>query len=300
MFERPEMLWLLLAAPLAAAPGLMAVRAGRRGAGALAAALRLSLFAILVVLLAGIRLPIKTPARRMSLVVAMDASHSIAPDQFEWMGQQMAAIRASMSPRDRLAVLQFGRSTRLAMPLSDPRLVRIAPSREGTDPGGTDIAGALTTALSLMPPEDDKRIVLLTDGGRTAGAHRTGRARVRGHASAIVGGQGRDRGFSGPEPRAGPFELRASARYPERGARSRGNPRPPGQRWRRTGPSYGCSPAGTQPIRPAISIRSLRRVSAECAYRGGFAAGSCQSRRRNRGFGDWTAARTDSLDQSSR
>ena len=34
MFERPELLYLLLAMPLAVAPGLMAVRAGRRAAGA--------------------------------------------------------------------------------------------------------------------------------------------------------------------------------------------------------------------------------------------------------------------------
>jgi hypothetical protein len=33
MFERPELLYLLLAMPLAVAPGLMAVRAGRRAAG---------------------------------------------------------------------------------------------------------------------------------------------------------------------------------------------------------------------------------------------------------------------------
>lgn len=169
MFERPEVLWLLLAAPLAAAPGLMAARAGRRGVGLVAAALRIGLFAILVVLLAGMRLPIKTPAQRMSVVVAMDASHSIAPDQLQWMGHQLDAIRAAMSPRDRLAVLQFGRGTRLAMPLSDPRLVRVTPSRVGTDPGGTDIAGALTTALSLMPQQDEKRIVLLTDGNETEG-----------------------------------------------------------------------------------------------------------------------------------
>ena len=53
MFERPELLWLLLAMPLAAAPGLMAMRAGRRAAGAGAAALRTSLFVLLVTLLAG-------------------------------------------------------------------------------------------------------------------------------------------------------------------------------------------------------------------------------------------------------
>ena len=99
MFERPELLWLLLAMPLVVAPGLMALRAGRRAAGAGAAALRTSLFVILVALLAGMRLPLKTPAQRMSVVVAMDASHSIAPDQFQWMHHQLEALRAAMSPR---------------------------------------------------------------------------------------------------------------------------------------------------------------------------------------------------------
>src|ERR1700732_1846566 len=122
MFERPELLYLLLAMPLAVAPGLMAVRAGRRTAGAGAAALRASLFVILVALLAGV-----------SVGVAMDASHSIAPDQFQWMRQQMEALRAAMSPRDRLAVLEFGRSTHLLAPLGDPRLVRVDPSRSGAD-----------------------------------------------------------------------------------------------------------------------------------------------------------------------
>jgi Ca-activated chloride channel homolog len=170
MFERPEVLWLLLAAPLAIAPGLMAVRAGRLAAGAGGAALRGSLFVILVALLAGLRLPIKTPAQRMAVVVAMDASHSIAPDQFQWMRGQLETLRAAMSPRDRLAVLEFGRGTRLLAPLSDPRLVRADPSRRGADPGGTDIAGGLTSALSLLPPEDEKRIVLLSDGNETNGS----------------------------------------------------------------------------------------------------------------------------------
>lgn len=169
MFERPELLWLLLAAPLVAAPGLMATRAGRRAAGAAAAALRLCLFVILVALLAGVRLPFKTPAQRMAVVVAMDASHSIAPDQFGWMRQQMEALRAAMDPRDRLAVLEFGRNTHLLAPLGDPRLVRVDPARGDADPGGTDIAAGLTTALSLLPPQDEKRIVLLSDGNQTDG-----------------------------------------------------------------------------------------------------------------------------------
>src|ERR1700684_2940250 len=123
MFERPEVLWLLLAAPLVVAPGLMAVRAGRYAAGVGAAALRAGVFVILVALLAGLRLPLRTPTQRMSVVVAMDASRSIAPDQFQWMNRQLQILRAAMSPRDRLAVLEFGRGTRLLAPLGDARLV---------------------------------------------------------------------------------------------------------------------------------------------------------------------------------
>ena len=48
MFERPELLWLLLAAPLAVAPGLMAARAGRRWAGRGRRGAASSLFVILV------------------------------------------------------------------------------------------------------------------------------------------------------------------------------------------------------------------------------------------------------------
>ena len=97
MFERPELLWLLLAVPLAAAPGLLAMRAGRRAAGAGSAALRVGGFAILVALLAGLRLPLKMPARRMAVVVAIDASRSIAPDQFQWIRGRLEALRAAMS-----------------------------------------------------------------------------------------------------------------------------------------------------------------------------------------------------------
>jgi len=67
MFERPELLWLLLAAPLAALPGVAAARAGRWRAGIGAAVLRTAVFATLVALLAGLRLPLRTPAHRMSV-----------------------------------------------------------------------------------------------------------------------------------------------------------------------------------------------------------------------------------------
>ena len=58
MFERPLILWLLAATPLMAIPGVIAMRAGRPFAGALSAVLRMGLFAALILMLAGARLPL--------------------------------------------------------------------------------------------------------------------------------------------------------------------------------------------------------------------------------------------------
>src|SRR3989442_1414786 len=109
MFERPLLLWLLAIAPLVALPGVLALRAGRPLAGALSAVLRIGVVAALILMLAGARLPFKAAAHRMTVVVAMDQSQSIAPDQRQWMLQRISAIRRAMDPRDRLAVIGFGR-----------------------------------------------------------------------------------------------------------------------------------------------------------------------------------------------
>lgn len=165
MFERPLILWLLLATPLMAVPGVLAMRAGRPLAGALSAVLRMGVFAALILLIAGARLPFNSAAQRMAVVVAMDQSESIASDQRDWMLQRIAAIRHAMDPRDRLAVIGFGRDTQLVAPLSDPRLLTL--SATGANTGATDIAGALTTAAGIFPPTDEKRLLLLSDGVET-------------------------------------------------------------------------------------------------------------------------------------
>ncbi|HXZ88185.1 MAG TPA: vWA domain-containing protein, partial [Candidatus Binataceae bacterium] len=117
MFERPLMLWILIAAPLAAAPGFLAIRAGQRLRGALAIAIRLGCFLALVLALAGLELPVRTGANRLAVVVAFDESRSIAPDQHAWMMRRIAQIRRAMNLRDRLAVIGFGRDARLIAPL---------------------------------------------------------------------------------------------------------------------------------------------------------------------------------------
>jgi Ca-activated chloride channel family protein len=165
MFERPLMLWLLVFAPLMAVPGVVAMRAGRPLVGALSAVLRTGLYAVLIFMIAGARLPLNSAAQRMSLVVAMDQSESIAGDQREWMLQKIAAISHAMDSRDRIAVVGFGRDAQLVAPLSDPRLLTL--SKSAATAGATDIAGALTTAAGIFPPTDEKRLILLSDGVET-------------------------------------------------------------------------------------------------------------------------------------
>lgn len=161
------MLWLLAAVPVVIAPPILAMRAGRIAAGALSAVLRLGVFAALVLMLAGLQVPVHRAAERMTVVVALDQSSSIAPEQRQWMSDQLKSIRAAMPARDRLAVIGFGRDAQLIKPLGDPRL----PFDSGLvpDPGATDIGGALTTAIGLFPPDDEKRLILLSDGDENQG-----------------------------------------------------------------------------------------------------------------------------------
>ncbi len=165
MFERPLLLWLLAVTPLVAIPGFLAFRAGRPLLGALSAVLRVGIFVALVLMLAGAQAPFTTAAQRMTLVVAMDQSQSIAADQRQWMLHRIASLRHAMNPRDRLAVIGFGRDAQLLAPPGDPRLLTL--SATGADPGATDIAGALTTAAGIFAPTDEKRLVLLSDGVET-------------------------------------------------------------------------------------------------------------------------------------
>ena len=167
MFERPLLLWLLLLAPLAAAPGWFAWRGTRRPVIALAAALRLACFAVLVIVMAGPLIPARDRSRGLAMVAVLDQSGSIAPDQRDWMRSQVARLRRAMGITDRLAVIAFGRNTQLLSPLDNPRVEQSGPIK--VEPGATDIAGALTAASVIFPPEAEKKMLLLSDGNQTQG-----------------------------------------------------------------------------------------------------------------------------------
>jgi len=167
MFERPLLLWLMIAGPLIVWPAVLTSRAGRPIAGLCSGFARLLCFAAVVFTLAGLKLPVHGSADRMTLVVALDESRSIAPDQRAWMMRKIGELRRAMDTRDRLAIMGFGRDAQLLAPPGDPRLAnpRIVP----IDAGATDIAGALATASGFLADNREKRILLLSDGDETAG-----------------------------------------------------------------------------------------------------------------------------------
>jgi len=167
MFDRPLLLLLLFAAPLAAAAGLSSARCAKPWAGLISAALRVGALVALVFVLAGFGIRARIPATRVEVVALLDDSLSIAPDQRDWMRARVRALARRMSSRDRLGVLSFGRDVRMRAPLGDPRVADLA----GNDADGraTDLAGALTAAAGLFSADSEKRVLLLTDGNETAG-----------------------------------------------------------------------------------------------------------------------------------
>ena len=165
MFDRPHLLWLLALAPLAATPGILAMRSGMRLAGAASATLRARCVVALVAMLAGLRIPGRIAAQSVAVVAVLDESRSVSPDQQDWMRGRVEQLKSAMAPSDQLGIVGFGRDARLLAPLTDPRL--LGHFGDGADGGATNIAGALTAAESLFAPEADKRIVLLSDGNET-------------------------------------------------------------------------------------------------------------------------------------
>src|SRR5579871_4611981 len=146
---------------MVAAPGWLGWRSTRRLGSALAAALRLACFGVLVVVIAGPLIPTRGRARGLAVVALLDQSRSIAPDQREWMQAQIDRLRAMMGPHDRLAIVDFGRNAQLSAGLDNPRVIQTSAAK--VDAGATDIAGALTAGSVVFPPEAEKKMLLLSD-----------------------------------------------------------------------------------------------------------------------------------------
>ena len=161
--------WLLILIPLVWAVVVLAAMRGvmqlSRRTLVLATSLRIVAVTLLVLALAGLRLPL--PGGPVNTVFLLDTSASVLP------ATQAAALRwieravETRAPDDTFALLTFGTETQIVRPFSRRDLAEgeFAPSLDER----TNIADALELAASLFPPDAPKRIVLLSDGNQTAG-----------------------------------------------------------------------------------------------------------------------------------
>jgi len=116
MFERPEWLWLLAAGPVILWPAWQALgRRPRAPGNGERRAFRMLCFATVLVALAGARIPLRGGGRhaKQNLVVALDQSRSIAPEQRYWMTRRVGELRRAMESREsyRSDRLRPGRSS---------------------------------------------------------------------------------------------------------------------------------------------------------------------------------------------
>ncbi|MDR7497647.1 MAG: vWA domain-containing protein, partial [Armatimonadota bacterium] len=166
-FTSPEVLAALLLLPLVP----LALRGrGRRPL----VALRLAATMLLVVSAAGLQITRAMPD--LTVVVAADRSDSLGPDGDRLIRAFLDDLRTSAHAARRIGLVSFGAEAVLEeTPSAQPRLALAARPRSD----GTDIAAAITSALSALPEGAGRRIVLLTDGQATTGDLAPALAEVR-------------------------------------------------------------------------------------------------------------------------
>jgi uncharacterized membrane protein len=173
-FDQPVWLWLIaLAVPLAAA-GAMCFSAMSRVRRWSAIAVRVVLLALLSAMLAGASAVRRTD--KVAVVAVVDVSDSVRlfgqgvsgqADAVASVRQWLSVTQQRRRPDDVMGVVAFaGSAAAVITPtrgdLSD-RALDIALR------DGTDIAGALRLAATLIPPESSGRLVLISDGIATTG-----------------------------------------------------------------------------------------------------------------------------------
>jgi uncharacterized membrane protein len=120
----------------------------------------------LIFTIAGLTFP--QPTQRLAVLFVVDVSDSVGaaarPQQLAVIEQALAAKH----PEDRWGILVFGAEAAVDQPLTTRENVQ--PIRARVNTGETNIAGALTSALSVFPSDVTPRIVLLSDGVETMGS----------------------------------------------------------------------------------------------------------------------------------
>ncbi len=145
--------WLVLALPLAATLWLWPPPT--RGL----TILRSLVYALMLLALAGLALVL--PSRAGVVVVVADRSLSMPPDSAALQAEAINLVQSHMSGADRLAVVSFGATAAIEMP---PQAGKFGGFAADVGNEASNLTDALTTAVSLCPPDTPARIVVLSDG----------------------------------------------------------------------------------------------------------------------------------------
>ncbi len=149
---------------LALLPAVAAV-AGRRAVPRGALALRLMVLALVIAALAAPTVAVR--GGDLTIVFAVDRSASISAAQQQTAEAFVRAAAVHRRPGDRVGLVTFGADALVEeAPNADPHLAFATQP----PPNATDIGGAIRAALSALPAEGARRIVLLSDGNDNRGA----------------------------------------------------------------------------------------------------------------------------------
>ncbi len=144
---------------------VVSAMARRRTAPGGAVALRLLVLALMIVALAAPA--VMVGGGDLSVVFAVDRSDSISADQQQAAQEFVRSAAAHTRPGDRVGLVTFGADALIEeLPGPNPQLAFT------TQPvaSATDVGQAIRTAISALPPEGARRIVLLSDGNDNRGA----------------------------------------------------------------------------------------------------------------------------------
>ncbi|NBB83246.1 MAG: VWA domain-containing protein, partial [Alphaproteobacteria bacterium] len=145
--------WLLLAIPLAAAMGLWPLPG--RWLWILRSA------ALALVLLALAQLSVELPSRSGTVVVLVDRSRSMPTGAEARALESIELIDRERGPQDELAVIGFGRTAGVELAPGGGELKQF---NAAVGDEASDYAAALERAISLIPPEQSGRILVIGDG----------------------------------------------------------------------------------------------------------------------------------------
>lgn len=189
-FEQPAWLWLMLLALPMAWVGLRAFAGMTMLRRVGAVLVRVVLLGLLTLLLAGVSFATKTDTLAVVALVDVSGSMQRFGGGDEATRKAKEFLHQALRRRggdDLLGVVAFdGQAAAVARPTSGDPTTRdiLAPGVQGTD-----IAGAITLARALIPPDAAGRLVLFSDGNQTKG-DAFGAAEASGRASGLVRGLG--------------------------------------------------------------------------------------------------------------